>query len=60
MICRAFISAAMRAALRAYSQTSGRWRCRYKAAVMGDAVGDGGHPELAHAVVDIVPGRIFF
>ena len=30
----------------------------YEAAVVGDAVGDRGHPELAHAVVDIVPGNI--
>ncbi len=33
---------------------------RHKPAVMGDTVGNGGHAELTHPVVDIVPGDIFF
>ncbi|MNV99274.1 hypothetical protein D3C71_1946170 [compost metagenome] len=33
---------------------------RDKSAVMGDTIRDGRHPELAHAVVDIVSGDILF
>ena len=33
---------------------------RYKPAVVGDAVGDGRHPEFTYAVVNIVARRIFF
>ena len=32
---------------------------RHEAAMVGDTVGNGGHPELAHAVVDIVSGNVF-
>ena len=32
---------------------------RQEAAVQRDTVGDSGHTELAHAVVDVVPGSVF-
>ncbi len=31
-----------------------------EAAVVGDAVGNGGHAELTHAVVNVVPGQVLF
>ncbi|MNS69009.1 hypothetical protein D3C72_1023120 [compost metagenome] len=33
---------------------------RHKSAVMGETIGNRRHPELTHAVVDVVPGDILF
>ncbi len=60
LICRAFISAAIRAALRAYSTNIRNVAVYgYKAAVVRDAVGDSGHAKFTHPVVNVVARWIF-